>query len=318
MSFLLDPFLAFMLGIVFSFVIQTFKLNKGQKFVISAIAISLATSYSILLYLDIVHTDFLILDSFAKILPIEQQFGPRIMFHSNFSEVTSDAFPTTVVVVFYCLYFLWFYLGFKSFKNVTAPHEPTPRGSPTTASLMRIGGLLVFASAGMMLFFFIMIPLDKVVIGDALGAKAPQEIQNQEAAVEGYMGRLDAKFISFTDSLCNPDKVEIESFPQVRVERDSAIIILLNEMSGMQVGGIPSSASPTNSQASTNGISIQDVRAMCDARELVGAEVLFIFVNISTWMFLIAFFMLSTPQVLRSKYWNYGRDDNERRSLLEE
>lgn len=300
-----------MLGIVFSFVTQSFKFNKLQKFAIPAIAISLATSYSILLYLDIVHTDFLILDSFSKILPIEQQFGPRIMFHSNFSQVTSDIFPAAIVVVFYSLYFLWFYLGFKSFRNVTAPHEPTPKGSAMTASLMRIGGLLVFASAGMMLFFFIMIPLDKAAIGDALGAKAPEEFQNKEAAVAGYMARSDSKFKSFSDSLCNPDKIGIESFPQARVDRDSGILVLLNELSGIQVGGIPSPSPSDATLGSNSGISIQDIRVMCDSREFIGSEILFVFVNISAWMFLIAFFMLSTQQIVRSSYWNYGKNENK-------
>ena len=125
MSFLLDPFLAFMLGVVFSFFTKGFQFSKQVTFAISATAICLATLYSILLYLDWIHTDFLILDSFAKILPIEQQYGPRIMFHSNASEVTRDVFPVPVVVIFYALYFLWFYLGFKTVdKSLSHMSQP--------------------------------------------------------------------------------------------------------------------------------------------------------------------------------------------------
>ena len=109
MSFLLDPFLAFMLGIIFSFLAKAFRLNKGLTFAVSAIAISLATIYSILLYLNVATTDFLILDTFAKFLPIEQQFGPRIMFHSNATDVTKESFPQWVAAIFYALYFAWFY-----------------------------------------------------------------------------------------------------------------------------------------------------------------------------------------------------------------
>src|SRR5207247_1877398 len=119
MSFLLDPFLAFMLGIIFSFIAKMLNLDKTKTFYLAATAISLATCYSVLLYLDVVRTDFLILDSFARILPIEQQFGPRIMFHSNDSGVTRDIFPVAIVTIFYALYFVWFYLGFKSLRNIT-------------------------------------------------------------------------------------------------------------------------------------------------------------------------------------------------------
>lgn len=286
MSFLLDPFLAFMLGIIFSFLTKVFRLDKSLTFAVSAVAISLATIYSILLYLNVATTDFLILDTFAKFLPIEQQFGPRIMFHSNATDVTKESFPQWVAANFYALYFAWFYLGFKSARNVIAPEEPTPSKNPETYLYLRIGGLLVFVSAGMMLFFFTMIPLDKVAIGDALGAKS--DLQDKEAAVKGYMATSNARFARYSDLLCNPDKLGAERDPQLAVSRDSAIGILVNEL-------------PPGS-----GVEAKDVAQMCQGREALGANIVFIFVNLSTWLFLVGVFMVSAVHVKRSRFWRYG------------
>lgn len=283
MSFLLDPFLAFMLGLIFSFLTKGFKFHKNTTFAISAIAISLATTYSILLYLKVVPTDFLILDTFARFLPIEQQFGPRIMFHSNATDVTKELFPPGVVVLFYALYFVWFYLGFKSARNVIEPHEPTPSENPAAALYKRIGGLLIFISAGMMLFFFIMIPLDVVAIGDALGGKSA--LQDKEAAIKGYMGRSDALFSHYSNALCNPDKIGVEQDPPVLSDRDSNIINVANELG--------------------SSVTKEDIRLMCQSRESVGENMIFVFVNISTWMFLVAIFMVTTPRINKDRFWDY-------------
>lgn len=285
MSFLLDPFLAFMLGVVFSFFTKGFQFSKQVTFAISGISISLATLYSILLYLDWVHTDFLILDSFTKILPIEQQFGPRIMFHSNASDVTKDLFPVPVVAIFYALYFLWFYLGFKTARQVIEPHEPTPSQNPQTKMYLRIAGLLVFVSAGMMLFFFTMIPLDEVVIGDSLGVNSGDF--NKEAIVRSYMVGPNATFKQFSDKLCNPDKLASEEAkPQPNiVPKDSNILILVNE--------IPN-------------ISSNDISKMCQSREDVGENLIFVFVNLSTWMFLIAMFLVTMQSTQKNRFWEYG------------
>jgi hypothetical protein len=290
MSFLLDPFLAFMLGIIFSVLTRSLHLSSNLTFGISATAISLATLYSILLYLNIATTDFLILDAFAKFLPIEQQYGPRIMFHSNQTGVTEESFPEVVVGIFYALYFVWFYLGFRATRNVIAPHEPTPLKNGETQQYIRIGGLLVFVSAGMMLFFFTMIPLDKVVIGDALGAKS--DMQDKEAVIKGYMATSSAKLSSFSDALCNPDKIGLEQRPPVIVSKDSAVNLLAGEVA------------PSNPT-----VSAADIMAMCESREMIGANVVFFFVNLSTWMFLIGVFMVSSAHFKRSAFWQYGKGE---------
>jgi hypothetical protein len=285
MSFLLDPFLAFMLGVVFSFFTKGFQFSKQVTFAISATSISLATLYSILLYLDWVHTDFLILDSFAKILPIEQQFGPRIMFHSNESHVTKDLFPIPVVVIFYALYFLWFYLGFRTARQIIEPHEPTPSQKPQTKMYLRIAGLLVFVSAGMMLFFFTMIPLDEVAIGDSLGMNSGDS--NKEAIVRSYMVGPNAIFKQFSDKLCNPDKLALEEAkPQQNiVSKDSNILLLAN--------GI-------------KNVSSNEITKMCQSREDVGENLIFVFVNLSTWMFLIAMFLVTMQSSQKHRFWEYG------------
>jgi hypothetical protein len=282
MSFLLDPFLAFMLGLIFSFFTKKFNFTSKTTFAVSTLVISLATSYSILLYMKIVKTDFLILDTFSRILPIEQQFGPRIMFHSNATDVTKEIFPFPLVVIFYALYFLWFYLGFKTVRHIMEPNEPTPIENPTISFYINIGGLLVFVSAGMMLFFFIMIPLDRVLIGDALGARS--SLQNKEAAFKGYMANSNAKFSHFSDNLCRPEKIEMEKDPPRLVDRDSAITLVVNEL-------------PTVTKA--------DLREMCQSRENLGNNIVFIFDNISTWMFLIAIFMVTTPRIQKNGFWDY-------------
>jgi len=285
MSFLLDPFLAFMLGLIFSFFTKGFKFKERTTLVICGIAITLATSYSILLYLKWVRTDFLILDMFAMILPIEQQVGPRIMFHSNVSDVLKETFPIPVVIIFYGLYFLWFYLGFRTARQVMQPSEPTPKGNPQTSMFIRIAGSLVLVSAGMMLFFFIMIPMDEVIIGEALGGHS--SLQEQEIRLKSYMVGLgpDNKLSYFSDELCNPDRLRIEEDPQKFVEKNSNIELLANQV---------------------DEISIQDINEMCQARETIGNNVIFFFVNLSAWMFLIAAFMISRPLQYRNKLFDYG------------
>ena len=288
MSFLLDPFLAFMLGVVFSFFTKGFQFSKQVTFAISATAICLATLYSILLYLDWIHTDFLILDSFAKILPIEQQYGPRIMFHSNASEVTRDVFPVPVVVIFYALYFLWFYLGFKTARQVIEPHEPTPTHNPQTRMYLRIAGLLVFVSAGMMLFFFTMIPLDEVAIGDSLGIKSTDS--NKEAIVKSYMVGPNAIFTQFSDKLCNPGKLALEEAkPQQKVPKNYNIVLLVNKIAN---------------------VSSDDISKMCQSREDIGENLIFVFVNLSTWMFLIAMFLVTMQSAQKHSFWEYGETEH--------
>jgi len=207
------------------------------------------------------------------------------MFHSNETGVTKDFFPIPLVIIFYALYFLWFYLGFKSARNVIEPDEPTPTGNPNTFLYIKIGGLLVFVSAGMMLFFFIMVPIDKVAIGDAFGAKSNQ--LDAEAATMGYMASPSAQFHSFSDNLCNPDKVGLEHDPPNIVSSNSGIELIHSQL-------------PT--------VSTSDLQKMCQARQIIGENILFIFVNISTWMFLIATFMLTTPLKKKAEYWNDGNN----------
>ncbi len=269
MSFVLDPFLAFSLGLVFS--IFTKKLNIGKKttFIICTIAISLATLYSVLLYLNIVHSDFLILDNFAKFLPIEHQFGPRIMLHSNETQVTKDSFPQFIIIIFYALYFLWFYLGFKSASNVLSTGSKLNKNIEPVIPYIRIGGLFIFVIAGLMLLFFVMIPLDKVLIGDVLGAKSNQ---NQEEVVKSYMKSPNAKFNHFSDQLCNPQKLGIEENPPMIVNKDTNIKILSNEISS---------------------ISVNDLRNMCDVRENLANSVIFFFIVVSTWIFLIGVYIIT-------------------------
>jgi len=285
MSFLLDPFLAFMLGLIFSFITRAFKFKTNTTKVICGIAISLATSYSILLYLKVVATDFLVLDLFAKILPIEQQVGPRIMFHSNASEVVKESFPIPIVIIFYALYFLWFYLGFQTARNVIQPPEPTPSGNPQTSMYIRIGGALVFVSAGMMLFFFTMIPLDEVIIGEAFGTRS--SLEDKEIQVRANMVSLGPanKLSYFSDELCNPDKLEVEKDTKEFVDKDSNIELLANQI---------------------QTVSVDEIKEMCQAREDVGQDLLFLFVNLSTWLFLVGIFMISRPLQSRNKYWDYG------------
>lgn len=290
MSFLLDPFLAFMLGLIFSVFTKKFNFTSKSTFAICSIVISLATSYSIMLYLKIVPTDFLVLDMFAKILPIEQQYGPRIMFHSNDTGVTKEFFPFLFVVIFYALYFLWFYLGYKSMRNILEPHEPTPSGNQETVTFIRVGGLLVFVSAGMMLFFFTMIPLDEVSIGDSFGAKSA--LVDQEATLKGYMARHDAKFSTFSDNLCHPEKIAVEAeSPQVVTTRDSSFSIVIDEVS--------------------KSVTANDIEEMCQARETLGKNIIFLFVNLSTWMFLIGIFMVTTPRIIKNNLWDYENKEKE-------
>jgi len=283
MSFLLDPFLAFMLGLFFSFLTKGFNFSQRATFTISAIVITLATAYSILLYLKWVVTDFLILDNLALILPIEQQIGPRIMLHSNATDVTKDMFPDFVIVIFYVLYFVWFYLGFKTVRQVMESHEPTPLGNPQVRMNLRVTGLVVFVSAGMLLFFFTMIPIDEVKIGDALGANSG--VVDKEAIVKSYMVGPNAKFMKFSDELCNPDRLKIEEDPPILIPKNSNILILASEISS---------------------VSSDKISSMCQSREDVGKNFVFFGVNLATWMFLIAMFLVTKQSSQRHSFWKYG------------
>jgi hypothetical protein len=125
-----------------------------------------------------------------------------------------------------------------------------------------------------------------VAIGDALGAKS--DLQDKEAAVKGYMATSNAQFARYSDLLCNPDKLGAERDPQLAVSRDSAIGILVSDL-------------PPGS-----GVEAKDVTQMCQSREAVGANTVFIFVNLSTWLFLVGVFMVSAVHVKRSRFWRYG------------
>ena len=289
MSFLLDPFLVFMVGILVSYFTFYFNFTTRITLIISSIVVTLTTVYSILLYLDWVHTDFLVLDTFAIFLPIEQQFGPRIMFHSNVTFVTKDSFPESIVIIFYALYFVWFYLGFKTARQIIMPREPTPTKNLEFKNYFRVIGLFVFLSAGLTLFFLVMIPLDEVRIGDSLGIAS--NTPYKEALVKAHLLKNNFNINEFSNKLCNPDKLHRELVMDQRLDFDSVSkyenIVKLSD-------AIPN-------------VSKNELVDMCQAKKDAGENFIYVFVNISTWMFLISIFLITKDMKKRDYFWRYDK-----------
>lgn len=152
MSFLLDPYLSVFLGMLFFYISNFFRWKPKLTIVVTVIAATFATLYSVVLYLDWLASDILILDTLYPLLQVKQQNGSSIMFHSNVTGINKATFPVPLVALFYGLYFLWVYLGFNIAKNLKAPREPTPTNKYGTANFRLMGLLLLLAGALLTLY----------------------------------------------------------------------------------------------------------------------------------------------------------------------
>ena len=99
----------------------------------------------------------------------------------------------------------------------------------------------------------------------------------------------NAIFTQFSDKLCNPDKLALEAKPQQKVPKNYNIMLLVNEIAS---------------------VSSDDISKMCQSREDIGENLIFVFVNLSTWMFLIAMFLVTMQSAQKHSFWEYGETEH--------
>jgi hypothetical protein len=145
MSFLLDPFLSVILGMIVFALSNFFQWKSRITFIVGGIAAVLATLYSVILYLDWLPSDVIILDNLRWLVRVIPQKGSAIMLHANVTGIDKATFPVPLVVLFYALYPLWVYLGFNISKNLHAPREPTPTSMFGTRRFRTIGLFMIEA-----------------------------------------------------------------------------------------------------------------------------------------------------------------------------
>ncbi len=150
----------FFLGISVFSASSMFRWRPTTTTIISILVAVPSTLYSVVLYLDWLPTDFIILGTLRNIFPIVLQKGSEIMFHTNATRVTKDMISPVVVAVFYVLYFVWFYLGFRSAENLSFTRGLRTRTlKPTIVGLdTKIIGLVLVVLGGLLLLYGLVIP----------------------------------------------------------------------------------------------------------------------------------------------------------------
>ena len=159
MSFILDPYLSFFVGALFFFISNFFQWKPRVTLAVTAVAAVLATLYSVLLYLDLIGSDFLILDNLYPFIRVIPQKGSDIMLHANVTGASKATFPPALAALFYILYPVWVYIGFSTASNLQAPREPTPTHRFGTAN-WRITGMLLFFLGSLLTLYGLAMPTE--------------------------------------------------------------------------------------------------------------------------------------------------------------
>ncbi len=104
MSFLIDPPLLFLFGVLIYFAGKGLEWNRHAKIVVGAAIVLLFIVFSTLLYLD----------AFRCVFPVlcDGMTGSEFMFHTNYTGIAKDDVPVIVAVVLFLLYPLWIFLGY--------------------------------------------------------------------------------------------------------------------------------------------------------------------------------------------------------------
>ena len=135
----------------------------------------------------------------------------------------------------------------------------------------------------------VMIPLDEVRIGDSLGIAS--NTPYKEALVKAHLLKNNFNINEFSNKLCNPDKLHRELVMDQRLDFDSVSkyenIVKLSD-------AIPN-------------VSKNELVDMCQAKKDAGENFIYVFVNISTWMFLISIFLITKDMKKRDYFWRYDK-----------
>ncbi|VVB54524.1 Uncharacterised protein [uncultured archaeon] len=106
MSFLLDPPMLFVIGVLLYFLGNKLGFERLAKITIGFLVVTAFILFSLLLYADI----------FRCIFPIvcNNMSGSEFMFHSDITGIYKKDVPLLVVIVLFALYPVWIYLGYAS------------------------------------------------------------------------------------------------------------------------------------------------------------------------------------------------------------
>lgn len=106
MSFLLDPPMLFITGILLYFIGNWLGFERLAKMAIGFLIVSTFIAFSVLLYADV----------FRCVFPVvcNGQSGSEFMFHSNITGIYKKDVPLLVVIFLFALYPLWLYSGYAS------------------------------------------------------------------------------------------------------------------------------------------------------------------------------------------------------------
>ena len=104
MSFLIDPPLLIISGVLLYLAGVRYALTDGTKNVIGMLIVLLFISVSALLYLDAIPCFFPFICGNLS--------GSEFMFHSDITKVYKKDVPLVVVILLFALYPLWLYSGY--------------------------------------------------------------------------------------------------------------------------------------------------------------------------------------------------------------
>lgn len=104
MSFLLDPPMLFVIGVLLYFLGNKLGFERLAKITIGVLVVMAFILFSLLLYADI----------FRCVFPIvcNNMSGSEFMFHSDITGIYKKDVPLLVVIVLFALYPVWIYLGY--------------------------------------------------------------------------------------------------------------------------------------------------------------------------------------------------------------
>ncbi len=118
MSFLLDPPMLFVAGILLYFIGNKLGFERLAKMAIGLLIVLAFVAFSVLLYADV----------FRCVFPIvcNGMSGSEFMFHSDITGIYKKDVPLLVVILLFALYPVWIYLGYAS-ALLFSKHRKVPK-----------------------------------------------------------------------------------------------------------------------------------------------------------------------------------------------
>ena len=103
MSFLLDPPMLFIIGVLLYFLGNKLKFERLAKITIGLLVVMAFILFSLLLYADV----------FRCVFPVvcNNMSGSEFMFHSDITGIYKEDVPLLIVIVLFALYPVWIACG---------------------------------------------------------------------------------------------------------------------------------------------------------------------------------------------------------------